>query len=193
MKQPYIANKYNGQEEKDIENFRVFMEHFNRNYHITAATESGCWFDICSSNETGGTIITELKGRNCSIEKYGSIIIEPEKLNKLIGAWKDKQIWTFYANIVEGTDIMYVFFIPGICHMANEWQRRKMNIKFEYKGKLEHKYEERVFIPKDMGFRIDFSQGEPIVTEPVGCKSVPPPKAYDIDFTREITAKDLGL
>lgn len=194
MKQPYIANKYNRQEERDIENFRVFMDYFTKNYHITAATESGCWFDICSSNETGGTIITELKGRNSSVEKYDSIMIEPEKLNKLIGAWKDKQIWSFYANIVEGKEIMYVFFIPGICHMADKWKmKKKMKIPFDFNGQREYKYEDRVFIPKDIGYRVDFSQGEPIVTDPVSNISVLPPKAYDIDFTREITAKDLGL
>ena len=194
MKQPFIANKYMAQEDKDITNFCVFMSNYPSNYYHSAATAQGCWFDICSQNRTGGTIITELKGRDCKVLEYDSIMIEPEKLERLVWAWEKGDIWTFYANIIEDSKIMYIFFIPAIIHLIPEFNVvENMKIPFDFNGHTEYKYEDRVFIPKEYGYTVDFSGDIPEVTMAKDNVKVAPPKRYEIDFTRKISARDIDF
>ena len=194
MKQPFIANKYMVQEDKDIANYKVFMDCFPLNYFITAATVQGCWFDIGSQNRTGGTIVTELKGRDSKVLGYESIMIEPEKLERLVRAWEKGGIWSFYANIIEDSKIMYIFFIPGIIHLIPEFNVvENMKIPFDFNGHIEYKYEDRVFIPKEYGYTVDFSGDIPEVKMAKDNVKVAPPKRYEIDFTRKISARDIDF
>ena len=185
--QPYIHGKYRNQEDKDIEGFRRYCEAFPKNNTVTAATVYGSEIDVVSSNETGGTILTEIKGRKWK-SGFKDVMIEPAKLDCLERYWKEKGMWTFYLNLLEGTGTALLFFIPGITHLRKNFRFEKdYQIKWDGGTKIEDRY----FIPVEYGYMIDLSTGE-ILSEAEKNESVPAPKAYDIPFGKgEITMTEI--
>ncbi len=176
--QPYIHLKYQAQEEKDIEGFLEFVKWYGDNYSVTAATAYGSAVDVVSANATGGTVLTEIKGRKGSRVNDPDIMIEPHKLDCLERYWKEKGMWTFYLNLYEGTDIAYLFFIPGIAHLRKEFRFKKdEHIRFDKGVKIEDRY----YIPAEYGYKIDLKTGDIISRAQENIK-VPAPKAYDIPF-----------
>ena len=189
IQQPYIHQKYRTQEESDIKAFLKFARQFVKNYVQTASTVYGSSVDVVSANLTGGTVLTELKERSAKRLGDPDIMIEPHKLDCLERYWKEKGMWTFYLNFYKGTELAYLFFIPGIIHLKDTFRFQK-DMSITWDG-INTKIEDRYFIPAEYGYKIDLLNGE-ILSKPKEKAVVSAPRAYDIPFGEgEITMEQI--
>ena len=187
-KQPFIYGRFDEQEAKDIEAYSVFMETFPRNYIITAKTSPECYIDIFSSNRTGGTIGTELKARDKYTERFDTLMIEPMKLAHLEYLWDEKRIATYYVNLVEGINKMYIFCIPAISHLADTFKKVEQQ-KIWCKKDRRYKYEDRYLLPKELAYVFEWDDEYYKIKKPKNNIAFDPPKRYDVDWNQEITCR----
>lgn len=189
VKQPWVAKKYEAQESRDLSLFKQFVKVFPLNTFLTAATNYNCQCDTVSSNETGGTCAWELKLRSKHTLACEDLMIEPGKFDYLMRLWKKKGIWSFYLNFFEGTNIAYLFFIPGLEGNVDKLTVKK-NMRIKYDGGTGTKVEDRVFLPWKYGYKLNIKTGE-ILEYAQDNKTVPAPKSLGLDFSKIIDCKEL--
>ena len=110
----YKKNRFLTQEKLDIEAFQVYANLCPKNYAVSAETPYGTICDVISQNETGGTVLTEIKARKGKPEDYEDIFLEPSKWNNLMKLWRNKGLLPVFLNVFEDSHDMAIWILPQI-------------------------------------------------------------------------------
>lgn len=185
VSQPFVRGEYDGREKEDIRMQEELLGGFYRRQGcVTAATVSDSKVDVLIFNRTGGTSFEELKCRDPKYDDDGSTtMIESEKLAFLAECVRNGA-GAFLVNMYEGAGTAHLFHINAIVHLLDTFERKKLGISWKMGCGSGKKFEERVFIPNRLAYRIEDGC---LIRLPEDNREVPPPVALDFDTSRKIT------
>lgn len=177
----WMPYKFEGEEEIAIMHFIKFSRFplTKRFFIITAATEYGTVCDVVSENETGGTIITEIK-----IRKYKGedCFIEPDKLENLLKL-STKGIEAFYLNYVKG-----IYYLWVLATIPENRQTLHKGVKIKTVKTSEnnkgYKIVDRIGLQWEDAWA--FNENGELIQKPKDFVAPNAPKHHNIDFNKII-------
>lgn len=113
-KNEWVYGKYTEQEEKAFSEFEKMVPYIPMFFNGYVQKEYGCYYDVLSTNKTGGTEHVELKLRDWGTDKQSDCFIEPEKYSVLQKDWRENNIAPLYTNMIGDHKNVYIWFLPQI-------------------------------------------------------------------------------
>lgn len=109
----FTPHIYTKEENRDMYLFQHFAQYVPKVFHYYQESEDGTFFDILSTNYTGGTNLCELKYREMR-KNIECIFIEPEKYTNLMLSYAEDGYPPLYINFMNGYEDVWIFNLAQV-------------------------------------------------------------------------------